>query len=314
MIMLTAILFLSFIGLYYGAGWLVKGASALANKFNLSKAVVGITLVAFGTSSPEFFVNIIAGFRGHTEFALTNIAGSNLTNICIGFGLCAILGKLVINRDEFSIDLIFFLSAPLLILFFIFVFPGGSVPYLSFIPFFILLICYLFTIKHRLFSEEKREVDTSSLLPNIIIFLSGVILLYIGGEVVLYSSINIAKKLGIHESIIGLTIVAIGTSIPDVFASVIAIQKNERSIAVGNLIGSNIFNIFLVLGGTLLVSSEGLLTPTPIKIDYIMVFFLTTIIVFSTYFNFGKRRLFGLLLLIVFFSYMYFRVVGITPA
>ncbi len=310
--MLTQILFItaSFLILYFGARLLIHGASSIAVNLGVSKVVVGVTLVAFGTSSPEFIVNVVAAYRDHTGFALTNIAGSNLTNLCIGFGICALLGGLVVDRIKFKIDLWFFFGTPLLLLMFFLVGPGMNLSRLAGIPFAILFIVYLLTLRGRLKAGriENNGTPGPRLLPGVFCFLAGCATLYGGGELVLYGSINIAKLLGISDTIIGLTIVAVGTSIPDVMASIIAFRKRETSIAVGNLLGSNIFNILLVLGGTLLVSWRDLAAEGKILTDYVLVCATSTVFFLFVLLSPRIRKIGGAALISVYIGYMVFRV------
>ena len=175
----TALLLFSFVLLYFGANWLVGGASTVATSLRLSKVVVGITLVAFGTSAPELFVNLVAAYRGHSGIALSNISGSNLANLCLGYGICAFLGNLVIQRKKFGLDLIYFFLAPLLILFFLAIFPGKRIPLWGVIFFLPLLISYLLSVKNRLYEEEAKLVKSYKidLVRGFLVFVAGVVTL-----------------------------------------------------------------------------------------------------------------------------------------
>jgi cation:H+ antiporter len=309
--MLVHILFVtfSFFILYYGAELLVRGATALALNLKVSKVVVGLTLVAFGTSSPELFVNLVAAGTGHTGFALTNVAGSNLANLCIGFGACALVGKLVIEKAKFRPDLLFFSLTPFLIVFFFLVFPGGyKAPFWACAPLLLLFIFYLITVKKRVVTKEESETPKHGLPVGILLFLLGCGMLYGGGRLVLYSSVAIAEHLGISETIIGLTLVAVGTSIPDVMASAVAIRKQETSIAVGNLLGSNIFNILLVLGGTSLISMQDLMADKMILMDYCMVGVTSVIFAILVGITPWFSRTKGVVFILIYVAYMVIRI------
>lgn len=308
--MLLPLLFVAigFTVLYFGADWLVRGASTIASNLNVSKVIVGLTLVAFGTSSPELFVNLIASYRGHTGLALANIAGSNLTNLCIGFGICAFLGRVVLNRKKYRIDLAYFSLTPILIVFFFIIFPRQRLPFWAIVPFAIAFILYLISLKRRLYSEEVEENKQKKLIYGISYFLGGLVTLYLGGELVFRSALKISNYLGISETVIGITLVAFGTSIPDVMASVVAIRKGENSIAVGNLIGSNIFNILLVLGGTLLISGQDLFANQVIIKDYIMVSISSIFFIIIVSLSQRVSRLSGLILIAIYIIYMAIRV------
>jgi cation:H+ antiporter len=297
-----------FVVLYFGADWMVKGATSMALNLNVSKVVVGLTLVAFGTSSPEFFVNMVAAYRGNTALALGNVAGSNLTNLCLGFGLCAVLGTLMITRERFFTDLLFFSLTPGLVVFTFVAYPGGYLPYGASPIFALLLVLYFWSVKNRIKVQEKNDTPKGKLILDILIFLTGCGMLYGGGELILYNSVKIAEYWRVSETIIGLTIVAGGTSIPDVTASVVAIRKKETAIAVGNLLGSNIFNILLVLGVTLVVSGQDLAANWWIALDYGTV--CLTSMVFSLYALLSSRihRVAGIAFILFYLAYLIVRV------
>ena len=295
--------------LYFGSDWLVRGSSSIALNLRVPKAIIGLTLVAFGTSSPELFVNLIAAAKGHTGFSLSNISGSNLANICIGFGICGIVKIFSVNKKEFGIDLIFLTISPLLILGIIFIFD--SLIYVSAFLLAVLFIIYLISIKNRIIKIEEIESPKDKLLIGFLFFIAGCVSLYAGGQLVVWGAIRIADILQIDDKIIGLTVVAVGTSIPDIFASVIAIKNNEHSIAIGNILGSNIFNILLVLSGTLLLSEESLDANFEIKIEYGFVFLISLFFVGMVSFskNFGKKS--GIALLFLYIIFLVIRIIVI---
>ena len=154
--MITAAIFLliSFVVLYYGAEWLVRGASSVALNFRVSKTVIGLTLVAFGTSSPELVVNLLAASKGHTAFALSNISGSNLANICLGFGLCCMIATFTVSRKEFRADMIVFGLAPLIVMCVIWIWGALVVPAVYLLA--VLFIGYMFSIKNRMAYRCKK--------------------------------------------------------------------------------------------------------------------------------------------------------------
>ncbi len=304
----VSLMLLGFVSLYFGAEWLVDGAIKIAARLKIAKAVVGLVLVAFGTSSPELFVNLIAALDGRTGLALSNVSGSNLTNICIGFGLCALLGVLIIHRSQFWLDLLYFALTPLLIFSFMLVAGGDTLPYWSVFPLYILFVVYLILISGRAIDEVGNEDEESNLPWAIFKFLAGCVGLYAGGEFVVRNAVTIGEVIGISEAILGLTIVAIGTSIPDAAASIIAVRKGETDIAVGNLLGSNIFNILLILSTTLLFSNQGLLGNQSILIDYAVVTGASLFFIMLISLSHRISRFSGVLLLILYFGYMGYRV------
>ncbi len=286
---------------------MVDGASDIAAHINVSKSFIGLTLVAFGTSSPEFFVNVIAALNDHTELALSNIAGSNITNLCIGFGISALLVTIPISRREFRIDLFFMALTPGLVVISFLAFSHQLSRWML-IPFIGLLIAYLATLARRSESDAAEDPTHLTIHKPLIYFLLGVVALYIGGELVYRNAVSLAKKINAPESLIGLTVVACGTSIPDVTASVIAARKKEFGICTGNLLGSNILNIFVVLGGTLVAAGSSLQGNGQLLIDYSVITLLGT--GFATYAVLRQKisRLGGVLMIGAFLGYLGWRI------
>lgn len=297
-----------FIILYYGSEWLVGGASAIATTLNLSKAVVGVILVAFGTSSPELFVNSVAAGRGHTDFALTNIAGSNLANLCMGLGGCAIIGSFAVPRGTFGTDLLYFAAAPLLILLPLAFTPGHTLSVHLTWLFLAVFAAYLSTIRKRIFDAQNERPPSGGLTPGILRFLGGCAALYAGGELIVQASISIARILAIPETVIGLTIVAVGTSIPDITASWVAFRRNETAIAIGNIIGSNIFNILLVTSATLLFSGKHLAADRTVVMDYTIVCAASALFVGVVFLKNGFARPVGLVTIVSYMGYIGYRI------
>ncbi|MCH9031273.1 MAG: sodium:calcium antiporter [candidate division Zixibacteria bacterium] len=293
--------------LYFGAGWLIKGASSLAIGMGISKLVVGLTLVAMGTSSPELFVNITAALKGNIALALSNVSGSNLTNILVGFGLCALVGSVALTPAKFRIDLLYVAATPLLVLGFFLFTANESLPLWAIAPLIIMIVVYGFSLYHRPAPEEKIESGLS-VLKATGLFLVGAALLYAGGEFVVSSAITLGKGWGLSDAVIGLTIVAFGTSIPDVMTSVIAVKRGENSLAVGNLLGSNISNVLLVLGGTLVAARSGLPSNGAIQMDYAMVCLISIVLLGAAYMWKALPKVLGGLFLVIYLSYMIFRL------
>ena len=310
MVLNLILLFVSFVFLYYGAGWLIRGASAIAESLNLSKVFVGVVLVAFGTSAPELFVNLIAAYRGHSGIALSNISGSNLANLCLGYGLCACFGNLVINKKKFRFDLFYFCLTPLLVLFFLIIYPGNAIPQWGTAIFVICLVMYIISMKSRLYKEQPQQSENHKhhFYKGIFIFLIGTISLYVSGEMIVRSALRISEYFGVSEIIIALTVVAIGTSLPDITASLMAIKKGETSMAVGNLLGSNIFNILLVLPGSLLVSRKALVADGIITADYLMVFVTSITFVILLFWRQKVGYIRAAVLITIYIAYMISRI------
>ena len=296
-----------------GATWLVKGASEIGEALKIPKAIVGLSLVAFGTSAPELIVNLIAAYQGETELALANVSGSNLTNLLIGFGLCGLLSGLIISWPKFVYDLwalVLSATLPLVILL-----TRGHLPVWSVFFFGAGIIAYIITIRQR-FKNQRPEATKENhtyVIWSTLLFLTGAGLLYGGGHLVLEGAVAIAAVLKIDTSLVGLTIVAAGTSIPDAVASIVAARRGEHDIAIGNLLGSNIANILVVLSGTLLSAWIGkginsLDANALTVIDYSAV--LLASIVFISIAAIGGRigRVGGSLMILSFLFYMTCRV------
>jgi cation:H+ antiporter len=295
--------------LFFGAHWLVRGAAGIADTLGLPKSVVGLTLVALGTSAPEMFVNFIAAAKGHTDLALTNVAGSNLANLCVGFGLCALVGSVVVRRRQFAVDVSLLVATPMLVLsLFVLGRSAGQLPYRSVLPLSVVLAVYLISLKHRTGTSEIDEPVPGSFWAGTGLFLLGVAGLYAGGEIVLRVATEMAGRLGVSEAIIGLTIVAAGTSVPDIAASVIAARHGEHGIAVGNLVGSNISNILVVLNGTIVVSGAGLPVTTQIRWDYAAVLLVSAVFCASALSKESLTRLAGAGMLMGYLGYLALRV------
>jgi len=298
-----------FTSLYFGSNWLVNGAVRISNHLHIPKVIVGILLVAFGTSAPELFVNLIAAWHNKTNFVLTNVAGSNLTNLLIGFGLCAFFGKLIIERKRFWIDLLFFASVPFIIVLLLLISNQEFLPLYGAAVLFSVMALYFITAGQRNYFPEEQHEARGKLISGIALFLLGILFLYGGGELVIKSAVNIGLFLGISEKILGLTVVAFGTSIPDVMASIAAIRKGENSIAVGNILGSNIFNILFVLGGTLIVSWTNINSDLYIFVDFLMVSLLSALFIGIALKKEFVSKYIGGIFIITFLVYMAFRVI-----
>ncbi len=241
-----------FVSLIFGANWLVDGASALAKKYKVSDLVIGLTIVAFGTSAPELVVNSIASVKGYSDIVLGNIVGSNNFNLFIILGLSGLILPIKVQSSTAwkEIPISLFVSVLLLFLLNDFVFTGTS--YSSRLDGLMMLVLF-FLFLYYVFNQMKNDSQTVTtenqksavkIWGLITIGLGGLIL---GGQLVVVNSVEIANALGVSEKIIGLTIVAAGTSLPELVTSIVAATKKNSDIAIGNVIGSNIFNILLIL-------------------------------------------------------------------
>ncbi len=259
MIIELLLILVGFVALILGANWLVNGASALAKKYNVSDLAIGLTIVALGTSAPELIVNIIASIKGSSDIALGNVIGSNNLNLFFILGLCGLIIPLNICSSTAKKEIPFSILATLLLFLFLNYVSFNGEKSLCRFEGFILLVFFGIFLFH-VFKESKTEIQTNVLYQTkstLVIWgliTIGIIGLIVGGKLVVDHSIIIAHKLGVSEKIIGLTIVAIGTSLPELVTSVVATMKKNIDIAVGNIVGSNIFNILAILSVSSLIT------------------------------------------------------------
>ncbi|SMO79163.1 calcium/sodium antiporter [Gracilimonas mengyeensis] len=260
--MITPILWLvlGLVLLIKGADWLVDGASALAKKYNVSDLAIGLTIVAFGTSAPELVVNVMGSIQGHHEIVFANVIGSNNFNLLVILGISGMITPLVVQSSTVwkEIPLSFFAALLLFIVANDFWTPDSfTLTRLDGALFLILFCGFLYYVYTQL-SGDSVEISTPekqySQLKIWSFIVLGLVGLVFGGRLVVNNAIEIATQMGVSEKIIGLTIIAAGTSLPELATSIVAALRKNADIAVGNIIGSNIFNIFLILGISSVVS------------------------------------------------------------
>ncbi len=314
------LIIVGFIALVKGADWLVDGASSIAKQFGISDLVIGLTVVAFGTSMPEFVVNMVSVAQGSTDLAITNILGSNIINTFVILGLTALVYPIVSQKRARDFDI------PMSIIAGIFVFVLVAVQFqwgetergIGRIGGVLLLVmfCYFLynTFRHAKDHPEDAETETVKNIPirrAIALILAGFIGLIVGGELIVKSAVDIATRMGVSEAIIGLTIVALGTSLPELATSVIAAAKHNSDIALGNVFGSNIFNVFFILG------TSATIRPLPayegIEIDALMAAAGSIIVWLAVKTNRDRKiqRWAGALLLIVYGGYLTYRLLNV---
>lgn len=246
--MLTDILFM-ILGtalLYYGAEWIVKSSVTIASTYKLSPLVVGLTIVAFGTSLPELVVSLKAAISGSSTIAVGNVIGSNIANVGLVLGISSLIFPITIHFDRSKRDVYIYLVVTAVFIFFIL---NGMISRVEGLILFTGIVLYTgYCILHPSRRTEEIEVTTTTTIWTIVLFFIGCVLLYYGGEVFVTGAVGIAKKLGVTEAVIGMSVVAFGTSLPELATSVIAAFRKESAISVGNIVGSNLFNILSVLG------------------------------------------------------------------
>jgi len=312
---------LGFVALVKGADWLVDGASAIAKRSGVSDLVIGLTVVAFGTSMPEFVVNMVSVAEGTTDLALTNILGSNIINTFVILGLTALVYPIASQKRSRDFDIPLSIIAGVLVILFVAIqLPFGETERgVGRIGGVVLLLffCYFIynTFRHAKDHPDEAEPEEIKLIPvrrAIALILGGFVGLVVGGELIVKSAVDIATRCGVSEAIIGLTIVALGTSLPELATSVIAATKHNSDIALGNVFGSNIFNVFFVL------ATSATVRPLPayegIELDAVMAALGSIIVWMAVKTNRERKiqRWAGALLLIIYGAYLAYRLIGVS--
>lgn len=254
MLLSAFLIIIGFIFLIASADLLVDGSSGIAKKFHIPEIIIGLTIVSIGTSMPELFVSITSALEGHSDMSIGNIIGSNLSNLLLILGLSAIIKPVVFQKETrlYEIPMCLFFTITLMI----FCNTNDGISRIEGIVLLLLFCVFLgYTIfmgikesKTNLEKDENKEEKNNSILKNIILVILGIIGLKVGGDLTVDNAVNVANYFNISEKIISLTILAIGTSLPELVTSVTAAIKGNSDIAIGNIIGSNIFNILLILG------------------------------------------------------------------
>ncbi|WP_421977266.1 calcium/sodium antiporter [Roseivirga seohaensis] len=251
------ILVLGLATLIVGGEVLVKGASKLALRFNVSSLVVGLTVVAFGTSAPELLVSLNSALKGAPDFALGNVIGSNISNLALVLGTAALFGFIPIKKDSARRDWPVTLGSSVLLYIFAY---NGMISNLEGTILVILLVIYLGSLLYttrkeqiKLDVEEPDKLEKWGIVKDVFQVSLGIVCLYFGADWFIGGAEEIAVDLGVSQRVIGLTVLALGTSLPELFTSVIAARKGETDLALGNLLGSNIFNVLSIIGITSII-------------------------------------------------------------
>ncbi|MHC1598848.1 MAG: calcium/sodium antiporter [Candidatus Methanofastidiosia archaeon] len=303
---------IGFILLVKGANVLVKGATSLARRYGVSFFVIGLTIVAFGTSLPEFVVNITSALKGSTDIAVGNIIGSNMANILLVLGLTALIIPLEVNIYAKRRDIPYALFSSILLL----ILASDTILLTSQDNFIsrldgVLLLCVFFLFLFLILARSQDEFVEETILESytsrytaVLYILVGISGLYIGGDLIVDNAVSLARHFSISEILISSTIVAFGTSLPELTTSIIAAYNNNADIAIGNIVGSNIFNILWVLGCTSIV--HPLLIPPTLLIDLSLVVIATMLLLGLT--HLGKENILerpkGIMLLVMYGIYI----------
>lgn len=312
-------LFLFVVGFFFlikGADWLVDGASSLAKKFGISSIVIGLTIVAFGTSAPELIVNILASLKGNTDIAIGNILGSNIANILLILGISALIYPLAVKKNTTWKEI----PLALLAVFVIFVMANDAlldkkdfsavtlIDGLILISFFIIFLYYTHGISKGQ-TEENLSIKEFTPIISAAMILGGLIGLTLGGKWIVDGAVALAAFFKVSDALIGLTIVAVGTSLPELATSAMAAYKKNADIAIGNIVGSNIFNIFWILGLSAVIKP----LPFSAALNFdILVTIMATTLLFAAMFI-GKRRILerwqGGAFVLFYFSYVIYLII-----
>ncbi len=310
-----------FIILIKGADLLVDGASSIGVKLKLPSIVIGLTIVSFGTSLPELLVNMVASFNGNSQLAIGNVLGSNIANILLILGISALIRPLPITKNTYFSEIPFSLIATLLVGFLAnaTIFNEAdqtdglllsSYDGVVLLFFFVLFLSYVYVVAKQNNDEiEGLEIPIMTNQKSVIYILIGIVGLYFGGQWVVNGAIELATLFGMSQSFIGLTIVAIGTSLPELVTSIIAVRRNNTDIAVGNAVGSNIFNLLWILG--LSATIKPLAFEVVSNSDIFMIIIASTMLIMAVIV--GKKTVIsrweGLWFFLAYIAYMVFLVI-----
>ena len=316
------LLVLGFAALIKGADWFVDGSAALARLFKVPGVIVGLTIVAMGTSAPELAVSASAALQGSNEIALSNVVGSNMFNLLMVLGICAIIHEIpvdekIIKRD-FPINIIVTLAVLIAVgRNAISMITGGSIVMnaeagrvsrltglLLLIAFIIYIVFLIIEARKNPDAEEETNTKSYSPLKCFILILIGIGLIVGGGQAVVYSAKEIARIAGMSETLIGLTVVALGTSLPELVTSIVAAGKGETGMAVGNVVGSNIFNLMLILG------TSAVIHPIGVNLESVFDLAILTLITAFTFIcccrGRSLKRVEGILMVLLYIGSMVF--------
>ena len=311
-ILLGLFLVVGLVLLVKGADWLVDGASKLAKRLGVTDLVIGLTIVAFGTSMPEFVVNMVSVADGATDLAITNILGSNIINTLVILGCSALVCPLVAQRSTVRLDIPLNVVAGVLVLVFVFISSPMEPKGLSRVEGLALLVVFAAFLVYTFYTAKADATTTTESTPFplwkcVVLILAGLVGLVVGGEMIVKTAVAIARYCGVAESVIGLTIVALGTSLPELATSVVAAFKHNNDIAIGNVVGSNIFNVFFILGTSAIIKHLPVYPGIEIDAALVAVSALAVWLLLCNK-NRSINRWGGVLLLVLYAGYLTYRL------
>lgn len=307
------LLILGFILLIKGADMFVEGSSNIAKFFKIPTIIIGLTLVAFGTSAPEAAVSITAAINGNSDIAISNIVGSNIFNLLCVLGFTAVFKDVVANKEVIRKDYKLSIFSGLLLLILILInslFVGHLVlGRISGLVLLVVLCLYLYNMIKNVSEEDKKKIESKKFsIKDIIFIVIGLACVVYGGDLTVDNATVIAKAWGLSDRFIGLTIVAIGTSLPELCTSLVALFKGENDIAVGNVIGSNIFNILFILGASSLLSPMNIGLESIIDLMIFIVCAIGVLLFFFSDFKIKKKEAMSMLAIYATYCiYIFFR-------
>ncbi|NKI33045.1 calcium/sodium antiporter [Croceivirga thetidis] len=298
--------------LILGGNWLLKSAVALSLRLNIPKIVIGMTVVSFATSAPELIVSVKAALDGLPDLALGNVVGSNIANLGLVLAVTVLLGSINVRKSFYTTDWPVMMAASLLFMGFIY-FDGVLTRYegIIMVVMLFLFLVYLLRFQKQAVEDELPEDDVLLPLYRTVLFLGlGGTALWGGSELLIEGAKNLAASLGVSDRVIGITVVSVGTSIPELAASIIAILKKEKAISVGNLIGSNIFNLLAVLGITSIITPISVVDPGLLTNDIWWMLGISFLILPLVFIPKGLRLGWrdGLILLTCYITFVYLTV------
>lgn len=303
-------LLVGFVLLIYSGDFLVRGGVALARNFNISTLVIGVTVVSMGTSLPELFVSANAAIDGYSEIAIGNVMGSNIANIALVLGITAIIFPMPVKKTSAYFDTPFMIVVSFLLYYFL---NDNRLTYYEGIVFLVLLLTFIFyTFRKSAIDKKKNDEEIQikpqySLLVSILIIFGSSIGLYFGSELLVNGAVFVAHKFNVSETVISVTMVAFGTSVPELATSVIAAVKKHPDISVGNIVGSNIFNILAVLGITSVIKEINIkdLTVMNFHIYWMLSISVLLFISLLPFLKLKVNRIKGAMFFIFYLSYVF---------
>jgi len=309
--MIQSIVFIAigFAMLMLGAQWLVDGSSAIARKYHIPEIIIGLTIVSIGTSMPELMVSITSALEGHSDISIGNVIGSNLCNLLLILGLTSLIAPLKFQKNTKKYEIPIMVDATILV--FILANVGKSISrfdgLIISIVFIMFILYTIFSAKKSMNNDIKQDTKKDkkqNAFMAILKIVLGIVLLKIGGDVSVDNAIIVARELGVTEKVIGLTIIAIGTSLPELITSVVAAHKGDIDIAIGNIVGSNIFNVLLILGVSSMISPITYSLSYNFEFIYVIIASILLYMFAATGKKYTMTKLNGLIYLLMYGAYM----------